>query len=167
MLAPDDATRHASSKHSHPPHTTLPLHPRLPGEAQKIDRIMEAFAARYCACNPNAFPTTDGAYLLSFAIIMLNTDAHNPMADRCGDVFVSGGECLWWRGSPRMGRVLLLAGLQWVPMGSKRGEEECGCALPDLLRHGRSPAQHPIAHDNTPPPQNNYKPAGASARMIL
>ncbi|KAL6766957.1 hypothetical protein ACKKBG_A38045 [Auxenochlorella protothecoides x Auxenochlorella symbiontica] len=55
---------------------------RLPGEAQKIDRIMEAFAARYCACNPNAFPTTDGAYLLSFAIIMLNTDAHNPMADR-------------------------------------------------------------------------------------
>ncbi|XP_010844082.1 PREDICTED: cytohesin-3 [Bison bison bison] len=25
---------------------------RLPGEAQKIDRMMEAFAARYCLCNP-------------------------------------------------------------------------------------------------------------------
>ena len=25
---------------------------RLPGEAQKIDRLMEKFAARYCQCNP-------------------------------------------------------------------------------------------------------------------
>ena len=25
---------------------------RLPGEAQKIDRIMEKFAERYCADNP-------------------------------------------------------------------------------------------------------------------
>ena len=25
---------------------------RLPGEAQKIDRMMEKFAERYCACNP-------------------------------------------------------------------------------------------------------------------
>ncbi|NWU96491.1 CYH1 protein, partial [Upupa epops] len=25
---------------------------RLPGEAQKIDRMMEAFAQRYCQCNP-------------------------------------------------------------------------------------------------------------------
>ncbi len=24
---------------------------RLPGEAQKIDRLMEKFAARYCECN--------------------------------------------------------------------------------------------------------------------
>ena len=25
---------------------------RLPGEAQKIDRLMEKFASRYCDCNP-------------------------------------------------------------------------------------------------------------------
>jgi Sec7-like guanine-nucleotide exchange factor len=109
---------------------------RLPGEAQKIDRIMEKFAERFCKDNPQAFkngvyarmpcptswarkllpaclpvcqrlhlhpclccpalpcpytftcaaalpcPAADGAYLLAFAIIMLNTDAHNPMADR-------------------------------------------------------------------------------------
>lgn len=24
----------------------------LPGEAQKMDRIMEKFASRYCECNP-------------------------------------------------------------------------------------------------------------------
>ena len=51
------------------------------GEAQQIDRIMEKFAERYCRDNPGAFGSADGAYLLSFAIIMLNTDAHNPMAD--------------------------------------------------------------------------------------
>ncbi|XP_062854186.1 cytohesin 4b [Trichomycterus rosablanca] len=51
---------------------------RLPGEAQKIDRMMEAFATRYCDCNPNVFQSTDTCYILSFAIIMLNTSLHNP-----------------------------------------------------------------------------------------
>ena len=54
----------------------------LTGEAQKIDRIMEKFAERYCKDNKKAFARTDSAYLLAFAIIMLNTDAHNPMADK-------------------------------------------------------------------------------------
>lgn len=31
---------------------------RLPGEAQKIDRMMEAFAQRYCQCNPGVFQST-------------------------------------------------------------------------------------------------------------
>ena len=52
------------------------------GEAQKIDRIMEKLAERYCRDNPGAFASADGAYLLAFALIMLNTDAHNPHADR-------------------------------------------------------------------------------------
>ncbi|CAI0471299.1 unnamed protein product [Linum tenue] len=34
---------------------------RLPGEAQKIDRIMEKFAERYCKCNPNSFTSADTA----------------------------------------------------------------------------------------------------------
>lgn len=51
---------------------------RLPGEAQKIDRMMEAFAQRYCECNPGVFSNTDTCYVLSFAIIMLNTSLHNP-----------------------------------------------------------------------------------------
>ena len=46
---------------SPPPHTHMQHRPwlptpppqcRLPGEAQKIDRIMEKFAERYCADNP-------------------------------------------------------------------------------------------------------------------
>ncbi|KAF3853799.1 hypothetical protein F7725_014487 [Dissostichus mawsoni] len=51
---------------------------RLPGEAQKIDRMMEAFALRYCRCNPGVFQSTDTCYVLSFAVIMLNTSLHNP-----------------------------------------------------------------------------------------
>eukprot|EP01113_Clastostelium_recurvatum_P026151 TRINITY_DN3138_c0_g1_i2.p1 TRINITY_DN3138_c0_g1~~TRINITY_DN3138_c0_g1_i2.p1 ORF type:complete len:830 (-),score=195.56 TRINITY_DN3138_c0_g1_i2:127-2616(-) len=51
---------------------------RLPGEAQKIDRLMERFARQFCLNNPNVFPHEDTAYLLAFSLIMLNTDAHNP-----------------------------------------------------------------------------------------
>ncbi|KAL6561982.1 Protein big1 [Orobanche gracilis] len=52
---------------------------RLPGEAQKIDRIMEKFAERYCKCNPSSFTSADTAYVLAYSVIMLNTDAHNSM----------------------------------------------------------------------------------------
>ncbi|KAF7084153.1 hypothetical protein CFC21_087832 [Triticum aestivum] len=52
---------------------------RLPGEAQKIDRVMEKFAERYCKCNPNSFTSADTAYVLAYSVIMLNTDAHNMM----------------------------------------------------------------------------------------
>lgn len=50
---------------------------RLPGEAQKIDRIMEKFASRYCECNPGIFANADAAYVLAYSTIMLHTDAHN------------------------------------------------------------------------------------------
>ncbi|KAM1458086.1 hypothetical protein ACFX13_036044 [Malus domestica] len=52
---------------------------RLPGEAQKIDRIMEKFAERYCKCSPNSFTSADTAYVLAYSVILLNTDAHNNM----------------------------------------------------------------------------------------
>ena len=51
---------------------------RLPGESQKIDRLMEKFAERFCVCNPGAYKSADTAYVLAFSVIMLNTDAHNP-----------------------------------------------------------------------------------------
>ncbi|OIW01102.1 hypothetical protein TanjilG_25210 [Lupinus angustifolius] len=51
---------------------------RLPGEAQKIDRIMEKFAERYSKCNPKVFSSADTAYVLAYSVILLNTDAHNP-----------------------------------------------------------------------------------------
>lgn len=50
---------------------------RLPGESQKIDRMVNAFAKRYCANNPGVFSSTDTCYILCFAIVMLNTSLHN------------------------------------------------------------------------------------------
>ena len=44
----------------------------------QIDRIMEKFAERFTEQNPGVFPTPDVAFILSFSIIMLNTDLHNP-----------------------------------------------------------------------------------------
>lgn len=56
----------------------------LPGEAQKIDRIMCAFAKKYFIQNSNStsphgsiFRDEDSVYLLAFATIMLNTDLHS------------------------------------------------------------------------------------------
>eukprot|EP01011_Urceolus_sp_BLP5_P001579 TRINITY_DN240_c0_g1_i1.p1 TRINITY_DN240_c0_g1~~TRINITY_DN240_c0_g1_i1.p1 ORF type:complete len:255 (+),score=49.29 TRINITY_DN240_c0_g1_i1:45-809(+) len=45
-------------------------------------RILKAFAARFCECNPHYFcqnneEAAEIAYLLCFAMLMLNTDAHN------------------------------------------------------------------------------------------
>jgi brefeldin A-inhibited guanine nucleotide-exchange protein len=51
---------------------------RLPGEAQKIDRMMEKYAERFVACNPGVFPSADTAFVLAFSVIMLQTDAHSP-----------------------------------------------------------------------------------------
>ncbi len=75
---------------------------RLPGEAQKIDRMMDCFAQRFCECNQGIFGDAgkflswwdidilkkivknvlnfyvESCYVVSFAIIMLNTSLHNP-----------------------------------------------------------------------------------------
>ncbi|KAJ0402624.1 hypothetical protein ATCC90586_010863 [Pythium insidiosum] len=52
---------------------------RLPGEAQKIDRLMEAFAKQFYAQCASSGPLADAdaAYVLAFSIIMLNTDLHS------------------------------------------------------------------------------------------
>ena len=52
----------------------------LPGEAQKISRILENFASVYYACSQatdGVVADADSVYVLSYSIIMLNTDLHN------------------------------------------------------------------------------------------
>ena len=44
---------------------------RLPGEGQKVDRIMEKFGDKYCHDNPEAFGSAECIYLLSYATMML------------------------------------------------------------------------------------------------
>ncbi|KAF9902410.1 Brefeldin A-inhibited guanine nucleotide-exchange protein 2 [Linnemannia zychae] len=59
---------------------------RLPGESQKIDRLMEKFADRYCETNPKVFANAEPAYILAFSVIMLNTDQHSDNVKRRMDV---------------------------------------------------------------------------------
>ncbi|MGH0172161.1 UNVERIFIED_CONTAM: hypothetical protein FKN15_062591 [Acipenser sinensis] len=52
-------------------------HIRVQGEAQKVERLIEAFSQRYCICNPDVvqqFHNPDTIFILAFAIILLNTD---------------------------------------------------------------------------------------------
>ncbi|MHC0449335.1 MAG: T4SS guanine nucleotide exchange effector RalF [Candidatus Lariskella arthropodorum] len=52
---------------------------KLPGEAQKIDRLVQEFSEAYVQQNQcQDFNHPDAVYLLAFATIMLNTDLHNP-----------------------------------------------------------------------------------------
>jgi len=54
---------------------------RMPGEAQKIERLMEIFSQRYCVCNPafvSQLNSMDTIFIMAFAIILLNTDLHTP-----------------------------------------------------------------------------------------
>lgn len=67
----------------------------LKGETQQVDRILDAFSSRWCACNPNhgfkatgaslmslmnsADSSTDVVHTISYSLLLLNTDLH--MAD--------------------------------------------------------------------------------------
>ena len=52
---------------------------RLPGESALIERIVTVFADKYCAHDkPPEVATADAVFVLTYAILMLNTDLHNP-----------------------------------------------------------------------------------------
>ncbi|CAH8862875.1 unnamed protein product [Trichobilharzia szidati] len=53
---------------------------QLPGESQKIDRILTSFSERYVEQNPTVFNSPHEAYVLSYAVILLNTTLHNTNA---------------------------------------------------------------------------------------
>lgn len=51
------------------------FHP--PGEAQKIERMLEGFSRRYCQSNTSAFEDSSGCFTLAFCSVILNTLLHN------------------------------------------------------------------------------------------
>uniref|UniRef100_H3DBV8 IQ motif and Sec7 domain ArfGEF 2 n=1 Tax=Tetraodon nigroviridis TaxID=99883 RepID=H3DBV8_TETNG len=54
---------------------------KVQGEAQRVERLVEAFSQRYCVCNPvliRQFQNPDTIFILAFAIILLNTDMYSP-----------------------------------------------------------------------------------------
>ena len=57
---------------------------RLPGEAQKINRIMESFGRHYYEQGQGVFANADAVYVLAYSVIILNTDQHNNQVRRGG-----------------------------------------------------------------------------------
>ncbi|KAK9732863.1 hypothetical protein RND81_04G028000 [Saponaria officinalis] len=56
---------------------------RLPGESQKIQRILEAFSERFFdQQSSEMFETKDAVFILCYSLIMLNTDQHNPQVKK-------------------------------------------------------------------------------------
>ncbi|CAK7334922.1 unnamed protein product [Dovyalis caffra] len=56
---------------------------RLPGESQKIQRILEAFSDKfYDQQSSDIFATKDAVFILCYSLIMLNTDQHNPQVKK-------------------------------------------------------------------------------------
>eukprot|EP00090_Calanus_glacialis_P002722 TRINITY_DN12030_c0_g1_i1.p1 TRINITY_DN12030_c0_g1~~TRINITY_DN12030_c0_g1_i1.p1 ORF type:complete len:945 (-),score=176.56 TRINITY_DN12030_c0_g1_i1:301-3135(-) len=54
---------------------------KVPGEAQKIEKIMEVFGKRFNKCNPSfasKLKCQESVVTLAFAIMLLNTDLHTP-----------------------------------------------------------------------------------------
>lgn len=52
---------------------------RLPGEAPLIASIVDSFADKYCSGKtPDEVANKDAVFILTYAIIILNTDQHNP-----------------------------------------------------------------------------------------
>jgi len=49
----------------------------LPGEAQKVDRILLAFSEKFSQDNPGYYDA-DTLYSFCYLLMMLHTDAHNP-----------------------------------------------------------------------------------------
>ncbi|CAB03915.3 Golgi-specific brefeldin A-resistance guanine nucleotide exchange factor 1 homolog [Caenorhabditis elegans] len=55
---------------------------RLPGESAEIALVMQHFSEEWFRANNEPFFHVDAAFTLSYAIIMLNVDQHNPQAKR-------------------------------------------------------------------------------------
>ncbi|XP_043725582.1 ARF guanine-nucleotide exchange factor GNL2-like [Telopea speciosissima] len=56
---------------------------RLPGESQKIHRILEAFSEKfYDQQSSEIFVSKDAVFILCYSLIMLNTDQHNPQVKK-------------------------------------------------------------------------------------
>lgn len=52
------------------------------GEAEFVDNVISVFSQVYCLQNPDIFPSVDSAYMLAFALILLNSDLDNPNLKR-------------------------------------------------------------------------------------
>ncbi|KAK4746645.1 hypothetical protein SAY87_025682 [Trapa incisa] len=119
---------------------------RLPGEAQKIDRIMEKFAEHYCKCNPNSFTSADTAYVLAYSVIMLNTDAHNSMV------------------KDKMSKADFIRNNRWIDDGKDLSEEFLSTLYDQIVKNEIKMSSDSAALESKQ--TNSEKAPGASGLLI-
>ncbi|KAF5183507.1 Arf guanine-nucleotide exchange factor gnom [Thalictrum thalictroides] len=68
----------------------------LPGESQKIQRVLESFLERDYVRSPHILVNKDAAFVLFYSIIMLNTDQHSVQLARA---------LIWAAGRPQKGNT--------------------------------------------------------------
>jgi brefeldin A-inhibited guanine nucleotide-exchange protein len=56
---------------------------RIPGEGQIVDRILERFGEKISKDQPDMFGNSEGVFLFSYAVLMVQTSIHNPQAKKC------------------------------------------------------------------------------------
>eukprot|EP01083_Nonionella_stella_P067823 179662_1 len=68
---------------------------RFPQEAQKADRLIDGFSQAFVRDNPDILDKSDQVLVLSYAVLMLNTEFHNEKAKKAA--IESGGQLMDFR----------------------------------------------------------------------
>ncbi|CAM6114681.1 unnamed protein product [Calypogeia fissa] len=131
---------------------------RLPGEAQKIQRVLEAFAERYYEESPKVFANEDAAFTLAYSVIILNTDLHNPQVKRkmTEEDFIRNNRGI--NAKQDLPREMLLELYHSIARNEIRISYDSGSGIPemtqsrwvDLMRRSRSSTPPYIKCDSRP-----------------
>ncbi|KAL8143627.1 hypothetical protein V2J09_016659 [Rumex salicifolius] len=105
---------------------------RLPGESQKIQRVLEAFSERYYEQAPQILANKDAALLLSYSLIMLNTDQHNAQVKKkmSEEDFIRNNRCI--NGGKDLPREFLTELYHSICKNEIRLVAEEGTGFPDI-----------------------------------
>jgi len=55
---------------------------RMPKESQKVERLLQAFSKAFVLDNPSSFKNNDACLVIAYAVLMLNTELHDPRAKK-------------------------------------------------------------------------------------
>ncbi|KAJ8774609.1 hypothetical protein K2173_017055 [Erythroxylum novogranatense] len=105
---------------------------RLPGESQKIQRVLEAFSEIYYEQSPNILANKDAALVLSYSLIMLNTDQHNVQVKKkmTEEDFIRNNRRI--NGGNDLPREFLSELYQSICMNEIRTTPDKGAGLPEM-----------------------------------
>eukprot|EP00983_Pelagomonas_calceolata_P107311 1159330-Pelagomonas_calceolata.AAC.12 len=138
---------------------------RLPGEAQKIDRIINSFGNHFYDANPGIFRGPDAAYVLAYSVIMLNTDRHNAQVRS----FVVAN--VWASRCSTLGNLMCHRAPHWLPQRSGGGQgdkerQECASEKATCIQQ-RAPNLASWQTLNKEGSRGRASPKGAQGKRLI